>query len=227
VTDNVGATRFAGILRALESDGLSRTLAEPNLTALTGEAAAFHAGGQIPYSVCNVTNGAQQCEVKFKDYGVNLSFTPTVIDEGRINIKLETSVSDLSSLRVNGIPGLDARSTTTTLELPSGGSMMIAGLISETTRQNINGLPGLKKLPVLGNLFRSREFQSSETELVVIVSPFLVNSAAGNKLTTPDKNFNPATERQSLFFGKLHKTYGASGKAPKGQYNGNVGFIVE
>ncbi len=222
--DNTGASRFSGILRALEQDGFSRTLAEPNLTALSGQQAKFHVGGEFPYTVCDRNN---VCQVNFREFGVGLAFKPLVLDENRINLSLSTDVSELSGTSVLGIPSLDSRKTETVLELPSGGSMMIAGLIRETTRQNINGLPGLKKLPILGSLFRSREFQSNETELVVIVTPYLVNPVAASKLTAPDKNFNPATERQSLFFGKLHKTYGANGKAPAGKYNGNVGFIVE
>lgn len=223
-TDNTGGNRFSGVLRALEQDGLSRTLAEPNLTALSGQQAKFHVGGEFPYTVCDRDN---VCQVNFREFGVGLAFKPLVLDENRINLSLSTDVSELSGTSVLGIPSLDSRKTETVLELPSGGSMMIAGLIRETTRQNINGVPGLKKLPILGSLFRSREFQSNETELVVIVTPYLVNPVAASKLTTPDKNFNPATERQSLFFGKLHKTYGTSGKAPAGKYNGNVGFIVE
>lgn len=223
-TDNVGGSKFNGILRALEQDGLSRTLAEPNLTALSGQQAKFHVGGEFPYTVCDRDN---VCSVDFKEFGVGLSFKPLVLDENRINLSLSTDVSELSGTSVLGIPSLESRNTQTVLELPSGGSMMIAGLIRETTRQNINGLPGLKKLPILGSLFRSREFQSSQTELVVIVTPYLVNPVAASKLSAPDKNFNPATERQSLFFGKLHKTYGTNGKAPAGKYNGNVGFIVE
>ncbi len=223
-TDNVGESRFSGILRALEKDGFSRTLAEPNLTALSGQQAKFHVGGEFPYTICDRDS---MCQVNFREFGVGLAFKPLVLDENRINLSLSTDVSELSGTSVLGIPSLDSRKTETVLELPSGGSMMIAGLIRETTRQNINGLPGLKKLPILGSLFRSREFQSNETELVVIVTPYLVNPVAAAKLNTPDKNFNPASERQSLFFGKLHKTYGTNGKAPQGQYNGNVGFIVE
>ncbi len=224
ITDNTGNTRFNGILRALESDGLSRTLAEPNLTALSGQQAKFHVGGEFPYTICDRNN---VCQVNFREFGVGLSFKPLVLDENRINLSLSTDVSELSGTSVLGIPSLESRKTETVLELPSGGSMMIAGLIRESTRQNINGFPGLKKLPILGSLFRSREFQSSQTELVVIVTPYLVNPVATAKLNTPDKNFNPATERQSLFFGKLHKTYGTNGRAPSGKYNGNVGFIVE
>jgi pilus assembly protein CpaC len=226
-SDSSGGDKIKGILRALERDGLSRTLAEPNLTAVSGQSASFHAGGEIPFSSCKGGSATNvQCTVEFKKYGVSLNFTPTVLSEGRINLKLMAEVSELSAA-IAGIPSVDSRTTETVLELPSGGSMMIAGLIKETTRQQVNGLPGLKRLPILGSLFRSREFLANESELVVIVTPYLVTPVAQNKLLSPDKNFNPADERQSLFFGKLHKTYGSSGKAPVGNYNGNVGFIVE
>jgi pilus assembly protein CpaC len=223
-TDNIGSTKFDSLIRAMESDGLSRSLAEPNLTAVSGKPAKFHAGGEFGYPGRDKDGNTT---TMFKPFGVNLDFTPTVVGDGRINLKIRSEVSELSGQFVNGVPSISNNSTDTTLELPSGGSMMIAGLIKETTRQNINGTPGLKKLPVLGALFRSREFQANETELVIIVTPYLVNPVAQKQLVTPDKNFNPPSERQALFWGKMHKTYGANGKAPDGNYNGNVGFIVE
>lgn len=221
-----GTSNFSGVVRAMESDGLLRTLAEPNLTALSGQDAKFHAGGQFGYST-GCVNGA--CSTAFKDYGINLDFTPTVITNGRINLKIHTEVSELNG-RVSGtenIPGVDTRSADTTLELPDGGSMMLAGLISESTRQNATGTPGLKKLPILGALFRSRDFINNQTEMVVIVTSHIVRSVAQKQLETPDKNFNPATDRQAILFGRLNKVYGAAGKAPQGSYQGNVGYIVE
>ena len=104
---------------------------------------------------------------------------------------------------------------------------MLAGLISESTRQNATGTPGLKKLPILGALFRSRDFINNQTEMVVIVTSHIVRSVAQKQLETPDKNFNPATDRQAILFGRLNKVYGAAGKAPQGSYQGNVGYIVE
>ena len=213
----------------MEGDGLVRTLAEPNLTAMSGQSAKFHAGGEYPYQICDVDGGVRSCTISFKEYGVIVEFTPTVLSEDRINIKIDTDVSELSTV-VTGqqnAPGLNKRSASTTLEMPSGGSMMIAGLIKESTRQNINGTPGLKKLPVLGQLFRSRDFQSNETELVVFVTPILVRPTSQSKLTTPDKGFAPASDKQANFMGRLNKLYGGASDGPKGQYHGNVGFIVE
>jgi pilus assembly protein CpaC len=221
-----GGTQIEGLIRAMEGDGLIRTLAEPNLTAMSGQQAKFHAGGEFPYELCKRESTGLECTVSFKEYGVQLEFTPTVISEDRINLKIKTDVSELTSISASNIPSTNRRSSETVLELPSGGSMMVAGLIKESTRQNINGTPGLKTLPILGTLFRSRDFVSNETELVVLVTPVLVRPTTQAKLTTPDKGFAPATDRQGMFFGRLNKVYG-SGEAPQGAYNGNVGFIVE
>jgi pilus assembly protein CpaC len=218
-----GSTNVQTLLRAMEGDGLVRTLAEPNLTALSGESANFLAGGELPYTVC--TTSDVPCSVQFKKYGVQVDFTPVVLSEGRINLKINTNVSDIGDI-VNGQPSIDTRSATTTLEMPSGGTMMLAGLIGESNRQDINGTPGLKKLPVLGSLFRSRDFQSRETELVIFATPYLVRPTSESQLTTPDEGFNPATDKQAIFMGKMNKVYG-QGAAPNGSYNGNVGFIVE
>ena len=224
-----GTSNFSGIVRAMESDGLLRTLAEPNLTAVSGQSATFLAGGQFPYQLCDVSAGVRTCTISFKDYGVGLNFTPTVLTEGRINLKIHTEVSELSSLTTGtqSIPSINTRKADTTLEMPDGGSMMLAGLIRETTRQTVNGTPGLKKLPILGALFRSRDFINNQTELVVIVSPHIVRSVAQRQLETPDKNFNPATDRQTILLGRLNKVYGSAGKPPRGAYQGNVGYIVE
>jgi pilus assembly protein CpaC len=221
-----GGTQIEGLIRAMEGDGLVRTLAEPNLTAMTGQQAKFLAGGEFPYELCRLSSGIRECTISFKNFGVELEFTPTVLTENRINLKIKTDVSELSSISSINVPTINRRSTETTLELPSGGSMMIAGLIKETTRQNINGTPGLKKLPILGTLFRSRDFVSNETELVIMVTPILVRPTDQGKLTSPDKGFNPPTDRQGIFFGRLNRVYG-KGEMPEGSYNGKVGFIVE
>jgi pilus assembly protein CpaC len=222
-----GGTKVEGLIRAMEGDGLVRTLAEPNLTALTGQSAKFHAGGELPYRLCTNDSTGTNCTVAFKDYGVQVEFTPTVLSEQRINLKIKTDVSELSSISSGGIPAINRRLSETVLELPSGGSMMIAGLIKESTRQNINGTPGLKQLPVLGSLFRSRDFVANETELVVIVTPVLVRPTDQGKLTTPDKGFAPPSDAKAILFGRLNKVYGSGGDAPQGAYQGNVGFIVE
>jgi pilus assembly protein CpaC len=221
---NSGSSSFDVLLRAMEGDGLVRTLAEPNLTALSGQEAAFRAGGEFPFRSCPSTDN-DSCVIEFKNFGVLVEFTPTVITEGRINLRINTEVSEISG-SIDGIPSLDTREAATTLELPSGGSMMLAGLIRETSRQNINGTPGLKKIPVLGALFRSHDFVNNETELVIIATPYLVRSTRERNFASPDQGFNPPTDKQAAFLGRLNKVYGA-GEMPSGAYNGNVGFIVE
>jgi pilus assembly protein CpaC len=221
-TDNVGNFRFDSAIRAMEEDGLSRTLAEPNLTAISGQPAQFLAGGEFPYQDCNSSG----CGVQFKPFGIRLNFTPTVNTNDRINLRIETEVSEIGQI-TNGAPSLNTRRATTTLETGPGGSMMIAGLIREVTKQNIAGTPGLKKLPVLGTLFRSRDFLQNETELVVIVTPYLVKPVREKDLVGPDKNFHPSGDKEAIFFGRLNRKYNASGKRPEGEYTGSVGYIVE
>jgi pilus assembly protein CpaC len=224
---NDGSTTIAGVIRAMEQDGVLKTLAEPNLTAVSGQSAKFHAGGEIPYRTCDSGTNVVDCTITFRDFGVSLGFTPVVLTEGRINLKVSTEVSEIAALTVGGYPTLDTRSAETVIELPSGGSMMLAGLIKDTTRQLVDGTPGLKGLPVLGALFRSRDYTSNQTELVVIVTPYLVGSVAEEQLVTPDDRLNTPTDRQTILFGRLNKVYGTAGKHPDGVYHGNVGFIVE
>jgi pilus assembly protein CpaC len=221
-------------LTALERDGLLRTLAEPTLTAISGESAKFLAGGEYPVPVGGEDN---EVKIEFKPFGVGLGFTPVVMSEGQISMRISTEVSELSNenaltVQVTDndsvtIPALKVRRAETTIELPSGGSMIMAGLIQDTVKQHINGIPGLKNLPILGTLFRSRDFQSDQTELVVIVTPYVVSPVNEKQLVTPFERFNTPTDRQTIFFGRLNKIYGIAGDGPKGTYHGNVGYIVE
>ena len=217
-------------LRALEQNGLIRTLAEPTLTAISGETANFLAGGEFPIPIAQDND---RTTVEFKPFGVGLSFTPLVLSEGRISMKVSTEVSEISldnAFQSNSfvIPGLKVRRTNTTVELPSGGSLVIAGLISDSTKQAISGQPGLKNLPVLGALFRSRDFIKSETELVVIVTPYIIDPVARQKLARPDKGFAVASDAQANLLGRLNRIYGRRPeKMPSGHYQGDVGFIVE
>ena len=222
-----GATSIGAVIRAMEQDGVLKTLAEPNLTAVSGQPAKFHAGGEIPYRTCDTATNITDCTITFRDFGVSLGFTPVVLSEGRINLKVSTEVSEIAALTIGGFPTLDTRSAETVIELPSGGSMMLAGLIKDTTRQLVDGTPGLKKLPVLGALFRSRDYTSNQTELVVIVTPYLVGSVAEKELATPADRLNTPTDRQTILLGRLNKVYGTAGQNPDGVYHGNVGFIIE
>ena len=225
-----GGSRVQGVLRALEEDGLLHTLAEPNLTAISGETANFLAGGEFPIPV------AQQLgtiSVEFKKFGIGLAFTPVVMSEGRISLKVSTEVSELSNqgavvLSNISIPALKVRRAETTVELPSGGSLVMAGLLSDQSKQALSGYPGLKNLPVLGTLFRSRDFLKNETELVVLVTPYVVKPVARAQLAQPDDGFGWASDLNTDLIGQMNRVYGRHPeRAPVGRFDGDVGFIVE
>jgi pilus assembly protein CpaC len=224
-----GNNAVGGALRALERDGLLRTLAEPNLTAVSGEPAKFLAGGEYPIPI---VDSLGQVSVSYKEYGIGLVFTPVVMSEGRISLKIESEVSELTQdgavvLSGISIPALKKRTANSTVELPSGGSLAIAGLLSQDTRQNIDGFPGLKDVPILGTLFRSREYQKSETELVVIVTPYMVRPTARQQLARPVDGMGDPTDRKANFLGQINRVYGRGGPAPAGELKGDYGFIVE
>jgi pilus assembly protein CpaC len=220
-----GSTDIGAVIDALESEGIVRTLAEPNLTAVSGQNARFHAGGELPMINCQIANNNNLCTVEYKPYGVSLDFTPIVLSEGRISLNISTAVSEIGQVSVGINPGIDTRNMRTTIELPSGGSMMLAGLIKSVDRHQVEGTPGLKNLPVLGSLFRSRSFQNDQSELAIIVTPYIVNATAEKNLVTPDKRLNISTDRQSVLWGRLNKVYGPVGD--KEVFHGNVGYIIE
>ena len=231
-TAPAGAVNCLGFtMEAFERAGLLKTLAEPTLTAISGETASFLAGGEFPIATgYDIKTGSPT--VTFKPFGVGLSFSPLVMSEGRISLKVSTEVSELSNegaVSIGGQPvkALKVRRASTTIELPSGGSMVMGGLIKDDTRQNIDGVPGLKDLPVLGALFRSRDFKKDETELVVIVTPYIVNPVARSQIALPTDNLDFGTDTQATLIGQLNRVYGKDAKAPAGQYKGNFGFIVE
>jgi pilus assembly protein CpaC len=211
-------------IQALESTGLLRTLAEPNLSAVSGQPATFHAGGEFPMRTRTCDQGLCTDTWTYKEYGVNLGFTPVVLSEGRISLKIDTTVSEVTDPVTFA---LNSRSASTTLEMPSGGTMMIAGLLKDVNQQNIEGTPGLKNLPVLGALFRSRAYQSHQTEMAVLVTPYIVNPGHMSDFVDPDKDLGVATDRQANIFGRINRVYGTPGKHPNGVYHGSVGYIVE
>lgn len=225
-----GNQSVGGALRALERDGLLKTLAEPNLTAVSGEPAKFLAGGEYPIPV---VDSLGQVSVTYKEYGIGLAFTPVVMSEGRISLKIESEVSELTQegavvLSGISIPALKKRQANSTVELPSGGSLAIAGLLSEDTRQNIDGFPGLKDVPILGTLFRSRDFQKEETELVVIVTPYMVRPTSRQNLALPQDGMGDPTDRKANFLGQINRVYGGEAPpVPVGDLKGDYGFIVE
>lgn len=221
-------------LQAMERAGVVRTLAEPNLTAISGESAKFQAGGQYPFpGACTITAGICTRSVEFKDFGVGLNFTPVVLSGGRISLKISTEVSELDP--ANGIrdrdlviPGLTIRRADSTVEVPSGGSVVLAGLIQQQTKRSAEGLPGLMKLPVLGALFRSNDFLKSETELAIFVTPYLAKSASPEKLASPDDGFAEPTDQSALFLGRMNRLYGIPGKIdPATVSHPRGGFIID
>src|SRR5579871_6533200 len=228
-------------LRAMESAGVTRTLAEPNLTAISGESATFIAGGEFPIPTgvtCQTTAAGSvgQCapSIAYKKFGISLNFTPVVLTEGRISLHVMTEVSEVSldnSINITGInvPSIKTRRAETSLEIPSGGSMAMAGLIQDQTKQAINGLPGLSQLPVLGTLFRSRDFQDNKTELMVIVTPYVVRAVAQKDLSRPDDGFASASDPQSDLLGNINRIYGVPGRNEPAalSYRGTYGFITD
>ncbi len=232
-----GVNQAKANIQAFERAGLVRTLAEPNLTAVSGESAHTLVGGSFPVPTGQDNNG--RVTIEFKPFGVGLGFTPVVLSGGRISLKLSIDVSEISSVGSftlssgSGspavvVPGLQERQVQTTVELPSGGSMMIAGLLQNETKQDIDSLPGLMTLPVLGALFRSRDYQNGETELVVIVTPYLVKATSPDRMQTPADGLEIASDAQTILMGRLNKVYQAPPDAMAGRsYQGPYGYVIE
>jgi pilus assembly protein CpaC len=241
LTAAFGATpSVKATLRAMESAGVVRTLAEPNLTAISGESATFIAGGEFPFPTGVTCQSAQgggsgPCSpsISFKKFGISLNFTPVVLTEGRISLRVMTEVSEIAldnSITISGttVPSIKTRRAETTLEIPSGGAMAMAGLIQEQTKQAINGFPGLAQLPVLGTLFRSRDFLNNQTELMVLVTPYIVRAVAQKDLSRPDDGFANASDPQADLLGSINRIYGVPGRVgPARNYRGTYGFITD
>ncbi|MGJ4931631.1 type II and III secretion system protein family protein [Bradyrhizobium sp. HKCCYLS2038] len=240
-----GLSSVSATMRAMETAGVVKTLAEPNLTAISGESATFIAGGEFPvpggYN-CDPTSRVCTTSITYKKFGISLNFTPVVLSEGRISLRVMTEVSELSndnaitvsyalssaSTSSVTIPAIRTRRAETTLEIPSGGSMAMAGLIQNQTKQAVNGIPGLNQLPVLGQLFRSQDYVNNETELMVMVTPYVVRAVAQKELSRPDDGFAPATDSESALLGRMNRLYGIAAKvdAATGQPAG-FGFIID
>jgi pilus assembly protein CpaC len=241
---NVNNSGLNGTLRAMERAGVIRTLAEPNITAISGETATFVAGGEFPIPAglsCDTTKSPPLCQaqIDYKKFGVSLNFTPVVLTEGRISLKVMTEVSDLSSdnaitLSPPGsrssltIPSIRTRRADTVLEIPSGGAMAMAGMLQEQTRQQINGLPGLMQLPVLGALFKSRDYVNRQTELMVLVTPYIVRATAPKNLSRPDDGFADPSDPSTVLLGRLNRIYGVAGRVDPNQiYYGKYGYNLD
>ncbi|HEX8571102.1 MAG TPA: type II and III secretion system protein family protein [Caulobacteraceae bacterium] len=225
-----GRDRLTSTLQAFERVGLVRTLAEPNLTAVSGEPAKFLAGGEFPVPVSVDDKGRVTAE--YKPYGVGLGFTPVVLSGGRISLRISTEVSELTSqgaFQLQGLTlsGLNVRRAETTVELPSGGAMMIAGLLQNRSKQTLDAVPGLTSLPVLGALFRSRDFLNEETELVVIVTPYIVSPTRPADQQTPADGFRLAQDLDAILLGRVNQPSapGAAGSAAPPP--AAVGYVIE
>ena len=240
--NKAGVPTVTATLRAMESAGVVHTLAEPNLTAISGESATFISGGEFPIPTgvtCQTTTAGAigQCvqTVSFKKFGISLNFTPVVLTEGRISLRVMTEVSEVSLDNAlqggaggSTIPSIKTRRAETTLEIPSGGSLAMAGLIQEQTKQAINGMPGVDQIPLFGQLFRSQDFVRNQTELMVIVTPYVVRAVAQKELSRPDDGFAPASDAQSALFAQMNRIYGVSARVePIGNYQPNFGFIID
>jgi pilus assembly protein CpaC len=232
-------------MQAMERAGVIRTLAEPSLTAISGESSNFLAGGEFPvpagYTCDPVTRNCQY-QIQYKKFGVGLNFTPVVLGEGRISLKVMSEVSELStdnqitlvqSIGNNQttsltIPSVKTRRAETTVEIPSGGALAMAGMIQEQTKQQINGIPGLMQIPVLGALFKSRDYINRQTELMVIVAPYVVRAVAQKNLSRPDDGFADPSDPATILLGRLNRLYGVPGKTnDRLTYRGNYGFILD
>jgi pilus assembly protein CpaC len=237
-----GLPSVTATMRAMENAGVVRTLAEPNLTAISGESATFISGGEFPIPTgvtCQTTTAGAigQCvqTVSFKKFGISLNFTPVVLTEGRISLRVMTEVSEVSAENAltggaggTTIPSIKTRRAETTLEIPSGGSMAMAGLIQEQTKQAVSGLPGLDQVPVLGALFRSQDFVNHQTELMVLVTPYVVRAVAQKELSRPDDGFAPASDSQSTLLAQITRIYGLPARVEAvGSDQGNFGFIID
>jgi pilus assembly protein CpaC len=222
-------------LSAFERAGVSRTLAEPTLVAVSGESATFTAGGEIPVPKSEDCTSGRGCTIstEFKPFGVNLTFTPVVLSENRISLRVSTEVTELdyeNSVTFGGIniPGMKVRKSQTSVELPSGATIMTAGLISNYMGQAVSGTPGLMNLPILGALFRSRDYQRRETELMIMVTPYIAQPMEPAQVARPDDGFLEAFDPQAVLLGRLNRLYGVVGSSDPGPgVKGRFGFIAD
>ncbi|WP_439626038.1 type II and III secretion system protein family protein [Shinella sp.] len=243
---SIGGLSLASSMSAMEQAGVMRTLAEPSLTAISGEEARFYVGGEFRLPTEQSISEGEEGKgptigrtITEVEYGIRLNFRPVVLSPGRISLRIQTEVSEptfegsATSLANNSIPGLTVlgirrREASTSVELPSGGSIVIAGLVKDDIRQAVSGLPGLSKIPIFGTLFRSKDFVRNETEMVIIATPYLVRPVARTALQRPDDNFNATNDAASFFLGKVNKIYGRKEEAmPSGNYHGSIGFIYK
>jgi len=230
---NAGSVQVGLLLEALEQKGVVRTLAEPNLSALSGQEAAFLAGGEFPIPVSQ-EDGVTTIE--YKPFGIELKFIPRVVDSDVINLELNASVSAIdttNSITIDGfsLPAFSRRETSTTVEMRDGESFAIAGLIEDEFLDNASQLPWLGDVPVLGTLFRSSDYQRSQTELVIIITAHLVTPTRGEALTLPTDRIKPPSEKDLFLFGKVSETdrpqTQAASEVAKQDFSGSYGYVMD
>ena len=233
LSGSIGNTDFGSLVEAFERHAVMRTLAEPTLTAVSGETASFLAGGQFP-----IPTSQEDGEIgfEFRDFGVALEFTPVVVGDGRISLQVATEISEVTAENAvildSGltIPGLSVRRANTTVELPSGGTMSIAGMLKQGDSASHAGVPGIKDVPILGQLFSSSEYSKDETELVILVTPYVVKHGQERDFRLPTDGFAPASDIDFFLLGRLHKVYGTGNQdvaAARQALNAPLGFIIE
>lgn len=219
-----GGNAISAAIRALEGRGALRVLAQPTLTAISGQEAKFLAGGELPYYTYDPEGDDRFSRtVVFKPYGVELSFTPVVKSNGTIALKVDTSVSEPQADF-----SISKRQASTSVELPSGTTLSIGGLLQESTSQNIDQFPLLGDIPILGALFRSRDYQTKQTELVILVTPYLVGPSPVNSIPLPTDRSTVASDAESIFLGRLENIYGVGQTGEmRGSISGSVGFVLD
>lgn len=225
-TSGIGAGYSSGNLQinaaiqALQTRGALRVLAQPTLTAMSGQAAEFLAGGEFPIT----TSSTSGTTITYKPYGVELKFTPVVRSNGMVALSVDTGVSEVQA----GTYSLTRRDVKTAVELPPGSTLAIGGLLQERGSRAVNQLPGLGNIPILGALFRSTEYLSEQTELVVLVTPYLVNPSPTNAIPVPTDNRFIANDAEGFFLGAIEKRYGVGATGEfRGGYSGSVGFVLD
>ncbi|MET0747016.1 MAG: type II and III secretion system protein family protein [Rhizobium sp.] len=219
----LGKYNIATYMNALEQAKAIRTLAEPTLTAISGQAATFNSGGQTLYSS---TDDDGKVTITPYTYGISLAFTPVVLSAGRISLHIQTQVSE--PVGTTGTATYNQRSADTSVELPSGGSIALAGLLSDNVQDVTSGTPGASKIPILGALFRQKSFERDESELVIIATPYLVRPVPRNALSRPDDNFSPAGDAGTFLLNRVNKIYGRRDTpVADAEFHGSVGFIYK
>lgn len=228
-------------LNAMEQNGLAKLLAEPTLVAQSGQPASFKVGGEVPVpqpGQAAATGGTTSPTVEFKEFGINLEFTPVVLGPGRISLNIKTEVSDIDTsiginipVSSNGttmlVPGFRSRTSQTTVELPSGGTLMTAGLIQQNSRTSLGGVPGISSLPIIGALARSRDYTRQESELMITVTPYLTKPGSGQEMALPTTGLRDASDVAGVALGQINAVNATRRTRPAPNPLAGAGFIVK